>query len=148
MLCFFHTDPFNVNCHCFDPTTTVVLNPAAWTNVPDGQFAASESSIRSFRGIRIPVENANFGRNFRIKERYNLSIRAEFTNIFNRLLLPTSAASPGGVNLGNFKAQPTTFPSGANKGLYSGGFGTIVTPFTAPGITGMRAGTLVARFQF
>ena len=61
-----HTDPLDINCHCFDPTKTQVLNPAAWTNVPNGQFAANESSIRSFRGIRIPVENANFSRNFRI----------------------------------------------------------------------------------
>ena len=49
-----HTDPLNINCHCFDVTTTQVLNPAAFTNVPDGQFAANESSIRSFRGFRYP----------------------------------------------------------------------------------------------
>lgn len=57
-----HTDPLDINCHCFNPTTTQVLNPAAWTNVPNGQFAANQSSIRSFRGFRIPVENANFSR--------------------------------------------------------------------------------------
>ena len=34
-----HTDPIDINCHCFDPTKTVVLNPNAWTNVPDGQWA-------------------------------------------------------------------------------------------------------------
>ncbi|HEY6346561.1 MAG TPA: hypothetical protein VIY49_34150, partial [Bryobacteraceae bacterium] len=62
-----HTTPLDINCHCFDPTKTVVLNPAAFTNVPNGQFAADQSSIRSFRGVRIPVENANFGRNFRIR---------------------------------------------------------------------------------
>jgi hypothetical protein len=143
-----HTNPLNVNCGCFDPTTTQVLNPAAWTNVPNGQFAASESSIRSFRGIRIPQENANFGRNFRIKERYSLNIRVEFTNIFNRLLLPTAAAAAGGINLGNFAAAPTKFTSGAYAGAYSGGFGTIVSPLTSPGVTGMRAGSVVARFTF
>ena len=47
-----HTDPLNINCHCFDVTKTVVLNPAAFTNVPDGQFAANQGSIRSFRGFR------------------------------------------------------------------------------------------------
>ncbi len=142
-----HTDPLDINCHCFDPTKTQVLNPAAWTNVPNGQFAANQSSIRSFRGIRIPVENANFSRNFRIKERYSLNIRVEFTNIFNRLQLPTTAAAPGGVNLGNFAAAPTKFTAGRNAGLYSGGFGTILTPLTGS-ITGQRAGTLVARFTF
>jgi hypothetical protein len=143
-----HTDPLDINCHCFDPTTTQVLNPAAWTNVPNGQFAANESSIRAFRGVRIPVENANFSRNFRIKERYSLNIRVEFTNIFNRLQLPTSATAPGGVNLGNFTAAPTKFTSGPNAGAYSGGFGAIVTPFSTTGIVGQRAGTIVARFQF
>ncbi len=143
-----HTDPLDINCHCFDPTRTQVLNPAAWTNVPNGQFAASQGSIRSFRGIRIPQESANFGRNFRIKERYSLNIRVEFTNIFNRLQLPTAAGAAGGVNLGNFTAAPTKITSGANAGAYSGGFGTIVTPFSTTGITGQRAGTVVARFTF
>ena len=143
-----HTDPIDVNCHCFDPTKTVVLNPASWTNVPNGQFGANQGSIRSFRGIRIPVENANFSRNFRIKERYSLNIRVEFTNIFNRLQLPTSPTAPGGIHLGNFTTTPTVFPSGAGKGAYSGGFGTISTPFSTTGIVGQRAGSLVARFQF
>jgi hypothetical protein len=142
-----HTDPLDINCHCFDPTTTQVLNPKAWTNAPNGQFAPNQSSIRSFRGLRIPVENANFGRDFRIKERYSLNIRVEFTNIFNRLQLPTSTTFPGAVNLGNFAAAPTKFGAGANAGAYSGGFGTILPPLTGA-VTGQRAGTLVARFTF
>ena len=94
------------------------------------------------------MENANFGRNFRIKERYSLNIRVEFTNLFNRLQLPTAAGALGGINLGNFTAAPTKFTSGPNAGAYSGGFGTIVTPFSTTGITGQRAGTVVARFTF
>lgn len=62
-------------------------------------------SVRSFRGIRIPQENMNLSREFRIKEKYSLNIRVEFDNIFNRLQLPTSAVAPGGVNLGNFAAM-------------------------------------------
>jgi hypothetical protein len=141
-----HTTPLDINCHCFDPTTTQVLNPAAFTTVPDGQFAANESSIRSFRGFRYPAENANFSRNFRIKERYVLQIRAEFTNIFNRVQFPIPAGQTGAINLGNFATAPTTFTSGPNKGLYSGGFGTIVPETT--GAVNPRAGTLVARFTF
>jgi hypothetical protein len=133
-----HTTPLNINCHCFNPATTQVLNPAAFTNVPNGQFAADQSSIRSFRGMRQPAENANFSRNFRIKERYNLQVRAEFTNIFNRLQYPA-------INLGNFAIAPTVFKAGPNTGLYSGGYGTI-TP--EAGTSGQRAGTLVARFSF
>jgi hypothetical protein len=84
------------------------------------------------------VENANFSRNFRIKERASLNIRVEFTNIFNRMQLP-------GPALGSFASAPTKFTSGANIGLYSGGFGSIVP---VNGTAGQRAGTLVARFQF
>jgi hypothetical protein len=141
-----HTTPLDINCHCFDPTTTQVLNPAAFTNVPNGQFAPNESALRSFRGFRYPAENANFSRNFRIKERYVLQIRAEFTNIFNRVQFPIPIGQTGAINLGNFATAPTTFTSGPNKGLYSGGFGTIVPETT--GAVNPRAGTLVARFTF
>ena len=123
-----------------------MLNPAAFTNVPDGQFAANESSIRSFRGFRYPSENANFSRNFRIKERYVLQIRAEFTNIFNRVQYPIPLGLTNAINLGNFTTAPTKFTSGTNKGLYSGGFGTI-TPETT-GAVNPRAGTIVARITF
>ncbi len=141
-----HTDPLNINCHCFDVTTTQVLNPAAFTNVPDGQFAANQSSIRSFRGFRYPSENANFSRNFRIKERYVLQIRAEFTNVFNRVQYPTPLGLTNAINLGNFATAPTKFASGPYKGLYSGGFGTI-TP-EATGAVNPRGGTIVARITF
>ena len=140
-----HTTPLDINCHCFDPTKTQVLNPAAFTNVPNGQFAANQASIRSFRGPRTPSENANFSRNFRIKERYNFQIRAEFTNIFNRMVWPIPLFATSPINLGTFSTAPTVFTSGPNKGLYSGGYGTIVPETTA---SGQRSGTVVARFSF
>lgn len=139
-----HTDPLDINCHCFDPTKTQVLNPAAFKDVPDGQFANNQSSIRSFRGFRRPDENANFGRTFRIKERVNLNVRVEFQNIFNRTLY-SSLATP--ITLGNMASKPTQFTSGPNKGLNSGGYGTVV-PFTTTGLTGQRSGSFVARIQF
>jgi len=138
-----HTDPLNINCHCFDPTKTQVLNPKAWTNVPDGQFAANESSIRSFRGFRTPQESANFGRNFRIKERVNLNLRVEFTNVFNRMLY-SSLTTPIVINT-NFASAPVPFTSGPNKGLLSSGFG-VVNP--TAGTSNQRSGTFVARIQF
>ena len=145
-----HTDPLDINCHCFDVTKTVVLNPKAFTNVPDGQFGANQASIRGFRGFRFPAENANFSRTFRIKERYTLQVRAEFTNIFNRVQYtvvggPAVTSQTNAINLGNFTTAPTTFTTGNNKGLYSGGFGTIVPETNA---VGMRAGTIVARITF
>ena len=46
-----HTDPIEINCHCFDPTKTVVLNLLAWQNIPDGQWGAQQQRFwRDFRG--------------------------------------------------------------------------------------------------
>jgi hypothetical protein len=54
-----------------------------WASVPAGGVGPAIGTLYSdFRGPRRPVENANLGCNFRVKEKYNLQIRAEFTNIF------------------------------------------------------------------
>ena len=141
-----HTDPLDINCHCYDPTKTVVLNPLAWENVPNGQWGADQSSLRFFRGIRIPQENANFGRNFRFKERVTLNVRVEFNNIFNRMQLPNpNIVAPPGQAAINFSNPATKFTTGPSTGLYSGGFGTFTV---LSGIGGQRIGTFVARLQF
>jgi hypothetical protein len=140
------TDPIDINCHCFDPTKNVAFNPAAWENIPAGQWGADQSSPRFFRGIRIPVESANLSRNFRIKERVSLNVRIEFNNIFNRTQLPgpVSVAALGQSAI-NFSAPALKFSGGANTGLYSGGFGTFNV---LSGTNGQRTGTFVARVQF
>ncbi len=135
-----HTDPLDINCHCFDPTKTIVLNPNAWANIPDGQFANDNSSLRFFRGIRYPTENANVSRNFRITERVTFNVRVEFNQVLNRMELPQPTTARV-----NFASTPTTFKSGANAGLYSGGFGTIL-PLS--GTSGMRTGQLIGRITF
>ncbi|MEP7351684.1 MAG: carboxypeptidase regulatory-like domain-containing protein [Acidobacteriota bacterium] len=139
-----HTDPLDINCHCFDPTKTIVLNPAAFTNVPNGQFGAYQSSIRSFRGPRAPGENANLSRNFRIREGINLNIRAEFNNVFNRTQLLTTLGAPL-ITSGSPGTKATFFPSGANKGLVSGGYGSMLP---LGGLVGQRAGSVVGRITF
>jgi hypothetical protein len=140
------TDPIDINCHCFDPTKNAVLNPAAWENIPDGQWGAQQSTLRFYRGIRLPNESANFSRNFRLAKegRVNLNVRVEFNNIFNRMLLTAGPASAL-VTAGNFATAPTKFTTGANTGLYSGGFGTFNV---LGGLTGQRAGSFVARISF
>jgi hypothetical protein len=137
-----HTDPIDINCHCFDPTKNVVLNPNAWKNVTDGQWSSNESSFRDYRGIRYPTENANFSRTFRIREKMSLNIRGEFSNVLNRTRLPQPAS--GAIGAG-FATAPTKQTSGALIGLYSGGFGTIVP---TAGTAGARSGTIVARLIF
>ena len=130
-----HTDQLDINCHCFDPTKTVVLNPAAWAGTPDGQWASNFSNIRDYRGIRYPTENANFGRTFRIKERMTFNLRVEFSNVFNRLRLPQPSTA-------SVTAPPIKSPL---TGLYTTGYGTIVP---TAGTSGYRTGTLVGRITF
>ena len=126
-----------------NPYTEQILNPAAWSAVPAGQVGPAIGTLyQNFRGRRRPVENANLGRNFRVKEKFNLQIRAEFTNIFNRTLIPSpsTATSP---------QLPLTKNS---LGQYTAGFGVInatAAVNTVPTLNGAsRAGTLIARFSF
>lgn len=76
-----HTNPLDINCHCFDPDKTVVLNPNAWQVIPDATWTDDTSTYAFFRGARRPSENANLARNFRVKERYQFQIRMEFLNV-------------------------------------------------------------------
>jgi len=134
-----HSEPLDINCHCYDPTRTIVLNPQAWESVPNGQWAADQSSIRAYRGIRRPQESANLSRNFRFKERYTLQIRVEMNNIFNRTILPSPTSG-----LANFGANPT-----AAGGQFTGGFGTFGNLQTGAAVPGAaRSGLFVGRFQF
>ena len=123
--------------------TQQVLNPNAWAVVPAGQVGPAPGTLYSdFRGRRKPAENVNFGRNFHFKERYSLQIRAEFTNIFNRTLLPQPTTT----------VAPQVALTKNNLGQYTTGFG-VINATAANGIVpalngGPRSGTLIARFTF
>jgi hypothetical protein len=127
----------DLNCHCFDPHTTFVLNPKAWTNPDPGTFGTG-TYYNDFRQQRRPTENLAVGRGFRMTEKTKLNLRIEFTNVLNRTFVnnPT-ATNPGGpqtrVN-NNDPNSPTT-----------GGYGYIDTSSVnlAP-----RQGQIVARFEF
>jgi hypothetical protein len=124
----------------FNPWTDLLLNPAAWTLCPADTNCGNSGNdfLKGFRGRRRPSENANIGRNFRIKERMNLQVRGEFINIFNRDL---AIGSPG-------TGAPQTPASRNNLGILTGGFGA-VNAYFAPG-TGAagRTGTVIMRFSF
>jgi hypothetical protein len=123
----------DLNCHCFDPNTTFVLNPAAWSNPAPGQWGTAAAYYSDYRYQRRPVENLSIGRVFRIKERASLQIRAEFTNAFNR----TEPNNPIATN-----ALATQTRNAA--GQTTAGFGYINTATTGT----PRQGQLVARFVF
>lgn len=136
-----HPEPLDINCHCFDPERTIVLNPNAWTTVPDGVWAAQTQQIQDFRASRRPTENTNFARNFRMgsEGRYNLQVRIEFYNIFNRMMLPSPT-------LGNFAQTPGTAPGDPNR--FISGFGTFGNLQTAGRFNPTRTGQFIARFSF
>ena len=128
----------DLNCHCVDPRTDLVLNPAAWTNPADGQFSTTAIYLNDYRFQRRPQESVSVGRTFRFAEGKALSVRMEFSNIFNRTEMPDP------VNT-NFAATRTTNQA---TGALTGGFGFInpATISTSPVLP--RQGTLVVRFTF
>ncbi len=136
----------NLNCHCFNPTKTLVLNPAAWADPAPGTWGASPAYYNDYRQERHPVENFNFGRTFKIREAMSLSIRAEFVNIFNRTVLPapssTAPLTPATCFLNGISGPTGTCNSGATV---ASGFGFMQT---ANIVGGTRTGQIVARFRF
>jgi hypothetical protein len=130
-----HNTPIDINCHCFDPAKTKVLNPAAWANVPNNQWGASQTTfLDNYRSFRRPTTNVNFSRNFRLKERVILQIRVEWQNAFNRLILPIPTTT-------GFTATPQTNA----LGQFTNGFGTVV-PIS--GTSGQRQGQFIGRISF
>jgi hypothetical protein len=138
----------NPNSH-FDPTKQLVLNPAAWTDAPGGTFGTSSFYYNNFRWQRQPAEAMNFARNFRMgKEgRYNLNVRIEFQNVFNRHFFSTPAGAGGTTYPSTPQANLNAFyQGGPPAGALSGGFG-YVSFLNGAGDT-PRSGQAVARFTF
>jgi hypothetical protein len=136
----------DLNCHCFDPTKTLVLNPAAWADPAPGTWGTSTAYYNDYRQQRHPVENFNVGRQFRIKERFSLDLRAEFVNVFNRTVLPNPTPMTPLTPATCF-ASGITGATGACKtgATYASGFGF---EQTANITGGTRIGQLIARFRF
>jgi Carboxypeptidase regulatory-like domain len=153
------------NLNSYNPYYTQVLNPAAWEPCPvNAACAAANTTIgffgpqnnavvyyKDFKGPRIPSENANIGRNFRIHRgdhTYNLYIRAEFVNIFNRTIMPPPSTS---------NPQNPVIRGAGNGTILTGGFGVIdaylapntaYSPASGTNQLQPRTGTLIARFNF
>jgi hypothetical protein len=128
----------NLNCHCYDPSSTPLLNPAAWANPAPGTFASGAPFYGDYRYQRHPSENINLGRTWRIKERVSLNLRIEFENFLNRTYInnPTST-------------NPTTPVTKNSQGLLTGGFGYVNTAFSATTLLAQpRNGTMIARITF
>jgi hypothetical protein len=137
----FLVDP---NSH-FDPTKQLVLNPAAWVDAAPGQFGTSAPYYGNYRWQRQPSENINLGRIFRMgrEGKYQLQIRAEFQNMFNRHFF----SAPSATNPATIVTKNNAMVQGGKAaGALSAGFG-YVSFLNGAGDT-PRTGLLVARFQF
>jgi hypothetical protein len=128
----------SLNCHCFDPSTTAVLNPAAFVAPPPGQFGTAAPFYSDFRYERHPGENINLGRTWRFREKMSLNVRIDFANFLNRTFLNNPTAT-----------NPTTPVTRNSAGLLTGGFGYISTVFASTNqLAQPRNGTIVMRFIF
>ena len=78
------------NIHSYNPVHGCRAEPGRLGAgcLTNGVGPAQSTLYSDFRGPRQPRENANLGRHFRFKERYDFYIRGEFVNIFNRTILP------------------------------------------------------------
>jgi hypothetical protein len=134
------------NSH-FDPTTTTVLNPARWVDQTAPTFGDAAPYYSNCRWQRQPAESLSLGRIFRVKEKYQLLIQAQFFNVFNRVVYPMPAlgASTTAATFSNPFPGAQNPPFGANAAL-NGGFGFVNTLNGAG--TNPRSGQLVARFTF
>jgi len=74
----------DLNGNDFDPRSEFVLNPNAWEDPDDGEFSTSKAYYKDYRFKRRPVEQMSLSRNFRITDKLQLNVRAEFQNVFNR----------------------------------------------------------------
>jgi len=127
----------DLNCHCFDPNTTFVLNPKAWVNPPQGLYGVSAAYYNDYRERRRPAESVSLAREFHLREKMSFQVRAEFTNMFNRTVLNSATSA-------NALATQTRKVANDPNSQTTAGFGYINNANT----TGQRQGQMVARFTF
>jgi hypothetical protein len=137
----FLVDP---NSNNWDPTRQLVLNPAAWTDVPTGTFSNSAPYYNDYRWRRQPSESLSLGRQFPIGRKEfpaTLSIRIELNNVFNRFY--RSAPTPSATSTVNPATPTANYNPG---GALSAGYGFVNTFNGAGAIP--RSGQIVARINF
>jgi hypothetical protein len=142
----------DLDCHCVDPNKDLVLNPAAWTDAPEGRFGGSAIYFDDYRVQRRPSESVSLARIFDINQerRMSLQLRVEFSNIFNRTFMnnPTStnpAMATTCVLLSGAAATGAACNDPAARQRVTGGFGYI-NPATVA--SNPRFGMAVIRFNF
>ena len=136
----------DLNCHCYDPNKTYVLNPKAWTQPAAGTFGSSAAYYSDYRKQRRPVESMSLGRTFKIRERTGFNIQMQLLNVFNRAYFN----DPRNTDI----TEARSFLTNGNVNPNSG-FGAIntVTGVSGAGLAAIvniapRTGLLVGKFTF
>jgi hypothetical protein len=135
------------NCGCFNPQTTLVLNPKAWSEPASGQWGTSAPFTNSYRWQRQPAESMSFARNFPFgkERRFNAQFRMEFQNIFNRLFLSAPQTGNQGLGFGQAPVGISNAPT-ITSGVYTAGYGYVNT--IAGAGSQPRSGQAVLRVTF
>ena len=89
----------------FDPATDRLINPAAFALPAPFSFGTAARSYTDLRAF--PFLNESWGviKRTGITERVTLTFRAEFFNVFNRVVLAAPAANISAANFGRVSAQ-------------------------------------------
>jgi len=135
------------NSH-FDPTKTLALNKNAWSNQTTETFGDAAPYYNNCRWQRQPSESISLGRIFRVREKLQLLIQAQFFNVFNRVQypMPTAATTSTTVPTYSNPFPGSVAPGFGQNAALNGGYGFVNT-LNGTG-TNPRSGQLVARFTF
>ena len=123
----------DLNCHCIDPNKDFVLNPKAWSDVPQGEWGYSAPSMTITGYARVPNEQFSFGRNFRYQGETPLPVPRR---VLQRVQPDRDAESIAG--------NPLQTPTRNAAGVPTAGFGRI----DATSVSGQRNGQIVARVEW
>jgi hypothetical protein len=138
----FNKDP---NCHCINPLKDFILNPKAWSEPAAGQFGGSTVYYNDYRQQRLPDEQVSLGRLFKIGEKLDLQVRAEFFNALNRTRFVPFATTFNGVASTAINASATQVVNAQGNAV--SGYGIILMGNRDMG-ENPRTGQLIARFSW
>ena len=94
----------------FDPAKNRLINIAAFSQPADFTFGNAPRVLGNLRNFNYYNENVNLAKYFRITESINLQFRAEFFNVFNRVVFggADSGYSPTNSGFGSVGGQGNT----------------------------------------
>ncbi|MEO8659601.1 MAG: carboxypeptidase regulatory-like domain-containing protein [Bryobacteraceae bacterium] len=94
----------------FDPAKDKLINIAAFSQPADFTFGNAPRVNGNLRNFAYLNENINVTKYFRFTETINLQFRAEFFNVFNRVVFggPNSSYSPTNAGFGSISGQGNT----------------------------------------